>query len=455
MSDLAQSLSLFSPRRLTFLNWINGISIFATAWPLLPWLIPLVFGQDLSTALSPLRDMLNRLMSGAQPSSGDATPLVLLMPGVKSASLSASTPTPTLLERLNAEMLHGRLNIAQVPLMLTGFLCLWPCLILYRAAKETVLIENFLHEGVAASNSSAPALSSSQPKSTSALDTPRKSEVSVSVKSRKSAGTKLAGAAPSEAGSDLRSFAESIVRGGPAVEEGPGPVQGQLKSGDEDEEEGERDDDEAAKGRARTRTPRISSSCPSPSAAVLPYVSCAIGLCIWLFSAVVFSPSSILFPLLPFTLLLVAKGDSWGGGSYSNDWDWSMLMNNVSTFSLWPSVRANGLQIQYVVTVFTWNWLLGYRPFSGGSPLRSSGGLARAVHWCMAGVHVISLVDSITGGVPSRVVSVETLVKVVSTAAFVVIWIWSIKRIAEVALGNGLPLGVFAWGSGGSGIKRR
>ena len=173
---LQLTLSFHCTCRLTFFNWINGISIFATALPLLPWLIPLVVSEDISSALSPLRDMLKRLSSAVEPSLGDASPLVLLMPGAKSASLSSAWSAGTLLECLD----FGRVNVGQARLLLTGVVCLWPCLILYRAAKETVLIENFLHEGAAASVASA-ATSASQPtKSMSVLDTPRKSEVSIS-----------------------------------------------------------------------------------------------------------------------------------------------------------------------------------------------------------------------------------------------------------------------------------
>lgn len=340
--------------------------------------------------------------------------------------MPAVTGSPSsLLARLDDVLLNGRLSdhgsVAKVHWALTALLCFWPCLILLRAAKETVLIENFLHEGSASADAASKKANVGGPGGASpTLNTPRKSEAGASV-ARSHARSKTPGAA-SEAGSDLRSFAESMVRGG----DSRGDIAGAAATaadGDDDEEDN--------KQRAARQQPRVSSSCPSPSAAVLPYVSCAVTLSIYLFSGVAFSSSTILFPLLPFTLLLVAKGDSWGGGSTSNDWEWCMLMNNACAFHLWPSIRSDGLPIQYVVTVGIWNWLVGHR-------LSDVGSVSRTAHYAMLLVHAVSLLDSI---VSLPFISIDALVSVVSTTTFVVVWCWSVKRVAEVALGNGLALG--------------
>ncbi len=80
---------------------------------------------------------------------------------------------------------------------------------------------------------------------------------------------------------------------------------------------------------------------------------------------------SILLPLLPMTLFLGAKGDTWGGNiTAARDWEWSVWFNNVATFSLFPLLKKDGQGLQYVVLTVGWNWFIGNLsvPFS---PLRS------------------------------------------------------------------------------------
>lgn len=419
---LATGVSL--TRGVAFANWVVGVAVAAAAVPLLPWLLPLLSlrGGVREAGLSSLKDVWAR---------------VSVSPAFHAFPLSSSLPLTSA---------HRWI--------LTALVSAWPLFILLRAARETVLLENYLASGGAETkkgksrnasdnanttknaseniNSTTTNVNTNQDRPTLNAPPTPSSTRSRSRNPRHSAAAAVAAPA-SEAGSDLRSLAESIVgiEGGESVHKGHTATAIAL--------------------------PRVSSSCPSPSAAVLPYVASSVSLAIWLFSPVAVATdtttSAVLYPLLPLTLLLSSKGDPWGGGSSANDWEWAMLANNVGVFSLWAGVREAGLAIPYLVAVLAWNWLVGYRPLrrSGAStstPTSASPTFARYVHYAMLAVHAISLLDAIVGGgqqqplaAISAPISIATLVSAVSTAAMLGVWVWSVKRVAEVAVGNGLALG--------------
>lgn len=130
----------------------------------------------------------------------------------------------------------------------------------------------------------------------------------------------------SESGNDLQGLAESIVRGSSAI-----PSKDVVER-------------PAIAGRSRggdiSPPVVVSSTCPSPSAAVLPYAASAVGLAFHLIGPVwnsgwTLSGSGDLginFSLLPLTLLLVAKDDDWSGGANRADWQWAVFANNVGIF---------------------------------------------------------------------------------------------------------------------------
>ncbi|CAO1637556.1 unnamed protein product [Sympodiomycopsis kandeliae] len=424
-------------RGLTFLNWIAGLSIAAITLPLLPWLLPVVIGRSRESAISSLQDMLSRLAAGSNwtPTKSKKLhlPRVLQMPD----HANHVSTTTSILSQIGGRLgLDHADKLYQLQCAVALLLCAWPCLILARAAKETVLIENFLNQGATDVKTESKKLSpAGVPRSSSSvLNTPRKSEAGMSsvasVKRNGKPSNTHATANPpapiSEAGSDLRSFAESIVRGGTQDQKANAAQEKDIR----DQGDGDEGDDGPRSGM------KVSSSCPSPSAAVLPYVSSAVSLGLWLFwpgTTSGFFSSTILAPLLPLTLLTVCKGDSWGGGGTSSDFEWSMLANNVATFSLWTSIRSDGLPLQYVVVVVLWNWLVGHRPLQAD-------GFKKWVHVAMLAVHGVSLFDAVTAGKLS--IPVELLVQAVSLPALFAVWIRAMKRIAEVGVGNGLSLGL-------------
>ncbi len=114
----------------------------------------------------------------------------------------------------------------------------------------------------------------------------------------------------------------------------------------------------------------VASTLPSPAAQMLPYGLVSVASAFFLFGFQTHE-KSILLPLLPMTLLLGAKGDTWGGNiTAARDWEWCVWFNNIATFSLFPLLKKDGQGLQYVVLTVAWNWFIGNLevPFS---PLRS------------------------------------------------------------------------------------
>ncbi|KAK0540209.1 Glucosyltransferase-like protein [Tilletia horrida] len=202
------------------------------------------------------------------------------------------------------------------------------------------------------------------------------------------------------------------------------------------------------------------SICPSPAARILPYALLSTSMAFFLFGFQVHE-KSILLPLLPLTLLMCAKGDSWGGGEAKIDWEWAVLGNNVATFSLWPLLKKDGVGLQYTMMLFFWNWVIGHRPFSELLAGRQTfiGWFGGLVHVAMVGLHALeaglpyllspSSLDRLTTRYPDLF---PVLNVVLCTPVFGLIWLWALKRQLEVGFAVGLGgFGVLLNGGGSGG----
>ncbi|KAK0558080.1 Glucosyltransferase-like protein [Tilletia horrida] len=203
------------------------------------------------------------------------------------------------------------------------------------------------------------------------------------------------------------------------------------------------------------------SICPSPAARILPYALLSTSMAFFLFGFQVHE-KSILLPLLPLTLLMCAKGDSWGGGEAKIDWEWAVLGNNVATFSLWPLLKKDGVGLQYALMLFFWNWVIGHRPFSELLAGRQTfvGWFGGLVHVAMVGLHLLEI------GLP-HILSQSSLEKLLArypdlfpvlnvilcTPVFGLIWLWALKRQLEVGFAVGLGTFGLLSGGGGEGVS--
>lgn len=98
---------------------------------------------------------------------------------------------------------------------------------------------------------------------------------------------------------------------------------------------------------------------PSGINLLLGTANCA--WCFFLFSFQVHE-KSVLLPLIPSTLLLYSMND---------DNSWVSYVNIVASFSLWPLLRKDGLQLQYFVYTLFWIWTGGFWHLRSGSSLSS------------------------------------------------------------------------------------
>lgn len=93
--------------------------------------------------------------------------------------------------------------------------------------------------------------------------------------------------------------------------------------------------------------------------------------CSWAFFLFSFQvhEKTVLLPLLPCSMLLfeVPGCRCWVG-----------LMNIVATFSLWPLLKKDGLQLQYGIVMFLWLWLGNF--WKPGQYTRSEK-LSKALHY--------------------------------------------------------------------------
>ncbi|PWN34196.1 ALG6, ALG8 glycosyltransferase, partial [Meira miltonrushii] len=192
------------------------------------------------------------------------------------------------------------------------------------------------------------------------------------------------------------------------------------------------------------RRPRhLSQAAPAPSEAVLPYALLSTSLAFFLFGFQTHE-KSILIPLLPMTLLISVKADEWGGGAGKTDWEWAILMNNVSLFSMWPLLQRDGLVWQYVLLSVGWNWAIGYRPFNGLQSYRKSfvAWAAAIIHLGMLALHSFEIIlphlPSIAKPIFSRYPDIFPVLNVLlCTPVFGLIWLWSTKRQLEVGFASG------------------
>ncbi len=84
---------------------------------------------------------------------------------------------------------------------------------------------------------------------------------------------------------------------------------------------------------------------PEPRRFVMGLANCAWGFFLFSFQV---HEKSVLLPLMPSSLLLFTDPEhrSWVG-----------YINIVATFSLWPLLKKDGLQMQYFVLTTFWIWL--------------------------------------------------------------------------------------------------
>ena len=120
------------------------------------------------------------------------------------------------------------------------------------------------------------------------------------------------------------------------------------------------------------------SQSPPATIHILPTALFTSSLSFFLFSFQVHE-KSILLPLMPLTLMMATRS----GKGEDEVWDVGVLVNNVAVFrwvltssgrpddvfSMWPLLVRDGQALQYVVTTFLWNYIIGYSPLSVHSPL--------------------------------------------------------------------------------------
>ncbi|KAG2069054.1 hypothetical protein BDR04DRAFT_1078626 [Suillus decipiens] len=170
-------------------------------------------------------------------------------------------------------------------------------------------------------------------------------------------------------------------------------------------------------------------SSPTPILPLLPYALLTCSMSFFLFSFQVHE-KTILVPLLPLTLLL-------SGASPTDDaFLWGALGNNVGVFSMWPLLKKDGLGLQYLAMLIFWNRLIGHNPFK----LRYGyfvGLVSCVVHTTIILLHLLELAVTPPARYPDLFPVLNVLL---CTPIFGLIWLWSIKRSAEVSWAvSGLP----------------
>lgn len=332
-----------------------------------------------------------------------------------------------------------------IALLTLGILAaVYPILMLVRAAAETVRIEMFLDE--VSLRSAARAQDTSLGPRHEGLGLPGEvtptstAKQSQSVQRKAATSHRASSVAPSEPGSDLRSLAESMMRGGSEQ-----PTDHPVK-----------DAKHSTIGRRSDEARPVSSSCPSPSAALLPYATLAITSAFALSGASdlvgptqELETSTVLLTFVPLMLLAVMKGDDWGGGSNRTDWQWAVLGSNACVFAIWPRLRQERLSLPTIAGVALWNWLIGNRPWidvknvSAGLAALTSNVLQLYMAACILLSTTGSLVDDGWTMALDTVVTEHAWNTVLGLT-----YVWAIVRTFEVGIGNGLNVGLF--GSKGS-----
>jgi len=168
----------------------------------------------------------------------------------------------------------------------------------------------------------------------------------------------------------------------------------------------------------------IASSIPSPAIVLLPYALFNSSLAFFMFSFQVHE-KSILLPLLPLTLLASAREDV--SVSDARTWEWGLLFNNVATFSMWPLLQRDGQQLQYILLIAFWNYLLGYNPFS--MPKSFIKGFSLVVYGIMMVLHIG---ESFVPPSPRYPDLYAVLNVLLCAPVFGVCWLWGMRRQVEV-----------------------
>ncbi|SJX62720.1 related to ALG6-glucosyltransferase [Sporisorium reilianum f. sp. reilianum] len=202
-------------------------------------------------------------------------------------------------------------------------------------------------------------------------------------------------------------------------------------------------------GAATAGARAVASTLPSPAAQMLAYGLVSVSSAFFLFGFQTHE-KSILLPLLPMTLLLGAKGDTWGGNiTAARDWEWSVWFNNMATFSLFPLLKKDGQALQYAVLTLAWNWALG----NLASPLASLHAAAQSTSFLRRlstltylaafALHTLELLlpkvaPRVQESVWRRYPDIYPVLNVLlTTPCFAVVWVWAMVRQVQVAFANG------------------
>ena len=153
--------------------------------------------------------------------------------------------------------------------------------------------------------------------------------------------------------------------------------------------------------------------------------------------------------MLPLTLLLAGRerpSESGAGAVVAADWEWAVLGNNVALFSLWPLLVRDGQAVQYWALALGWNaFIIGYSPFARLRAARRTpvAWASAGVHAAMLGVHALELGHHVWPTLAARVFArypdlFPVLHVLVATPVFVLLWLWSLRRLVEIALAVGV-----------------
>ncbi|ESK90477.1 glycosyltransferase family 57 protein [Moniliophthora roreri MCA 2997] len=183
---------------------------------------------------------------------------------------------------------------------------------------------------------------------------------------------------------------------------------------------------------------------PTPLLPLLPYTLLNSSLSFFLFSFQVHE-KTILLPLMPLTLLLS------GAAQDSSVFEWGALVNNVAVFSMWPLLKRDGLGVPYLALLLLWNRMIGHNPLR--FPIKNFVQLVSVNIYAAAAVlHVLEMIITPPERYPDLFAVLNVLV---STPAFVLAWLWSIKSCIEVSWAIGGLGGKGGSSKNGSGARER
>ncbi|TKY85634.1 hypothetical protein EX895_005173 [Sporisorium graminicola] len=345
--------------------------------------------------------------------------------------------------------------LARLSLAVTLVAILPGCVLLFWAASQTARMEMMVaHETVAVGKSAAG--SSSVAGSVKAG--------TVAAASNKSRSRRPPSVIGSAAGAPARSEIESLLAGSVSKSisgriSHVGPPQDALATLSHDSDYPQHHAGTAGAARA------VASTLPSPAAQMLPYGLLSVSSAFFLFGFQTHE-KSILLPLLPMTLLLGAKGDTWGGNITSaRDWEWSVWFNNMATFSLYPLLKKDGQSLQYVTLILAWNWIIGNLsiPFHPLASIRAAASanasffrrLSTLTYLAAVGLHLVEvlaprLAPGLQAAVWTRYPDIYPVLNVLlTTPCFAVVWVWAMVRQVQVAFANGWTVSI------GSSKKKR